>query len=109
MAMEMARLTMMYRFELRDPDILVVSPTFGMNLSTASNFYRAVTDLIMRTKPKYLLVDMVHIPIIQSLDLGVLGALYKYMKSLNGEMAICCCHKGVMESLKLSGMSGVLR
>ena len=100
---------MMFRFELRDPDILVISPAFGMNLFTASIFYREVTELIISTKPKYLLVDMVHIPIVQSLDLGVLGTLYKYMKSLNGEMAICSCSKGVMESLKLSGMSEVLR
>ncbi|MDX2256626.1 MAG: STAS domain-containing protein [Pseudanabaenaceae cyanobacterium bins.39] len=94
----------MFRFDLCE-DTLIILPNSGMNLITACNFYKEVIDLVSRTNSRYLLVNMTHIPILQSLDFGILGALHKYMQSRSGDMAICSCRKGVIDSWKLSGMT----
>ena len=94
-----------YRFEAKKRDWLLLVRLFGEIDHHSAVYLRDELDkLILKERPKRLVLDLSCIDFMDSAGLGLLLGRLRLMRDIGGVMALTRPNKGVLKILRLSGM-----
>lgn len=92
-------------FEIRSNDRWLCIRLYGEIDHHNALFLREDLDeLILRSRPERLILDLSGIEFMDSAGLGLLMGRYRLVRELGGEMAVDCVSERVGKILRLSGM-----
>ncbi len=94
-----------YRFEVKKRDWLLVVRLFGEIDHHSAVFLREELDkLIMRERPRRLVLDLSCIDFMDSAGLGLLMGRLRLMREVGGVMALTRPNERILKILRLAGM-----
>ncbi|MBQ9098357.1 MAG: STAS domain-containing protein [Clostridia bacterium] len=94
-----------YGYEIRARDRLLCVYLYGeIDHHSAVGLREDLDALILRERPKRLVLDLSRIEFMDSAGLGLLMGRYRLMCDLGGEMAVEKPNERVMKILRLAGM-----
>ncbi len=90
-------------------DVLVIEPLVEeITFKNSRSFMKTVKDAI-GIKNKSVVMDMKHVEIIDSVSLGTLVAILKYVRSMGGDMAVAGISNQIYELFVLLNFQSVFR
>lgn len=94
-----------YQIEARKSDGLLIVRLCGeIDHHNAVGLRRELDDMIMRDRPRRLLVDLAAVDFMDSAGLGLLMGRLRLMQDIGGTMALLRPHARIMKILRLAGM-----
>ena len=94
-----------YQIEARKNDgLLIVRLRGEIDHHNAMSLRRELDDMIMRERPRRLLVDLAAVEFMDSAGLGLLMGRLRLMREIGGTMALLRPHARIIKILRLAGM-----
>lgn len=94
-----------YRFEAKKRDWLLLVRLFGEIDHHSAVYLREELDkLILKERPRRLVLDLSCIDFMDSAGLGLLLGRLRLMRDIGGVMALTRPNKGILKILRLAGM-----
>ena len=91
-------------------EVKVVQPLGRLDVTTAADFRRQVSDIAsIANPPKYLLVDLQEISFMDSSGLGALVSALKSIRNSKGDMVICGANEQVQMLFELTSMTKIFK
>ena len=85
-------------------DYLCIRMPKEIDHHNAVGLRRELDDMIMRDRPRRLLVDLAAVDFMDSAGLGLLMGRLRLMQDIGGTMALLRPHARIMKILRLAGM-----
>ncbi len=94
-----------YQIEARKKDGLLIVRLYGeIDHHNAMSLRRELDDMIMRDRPRRLLVDLSIVDFMDSSGLGLLMGRLRLMREIGGTMVLLRPNARIMKILRLAGM-----
>ncbi len=91
-------------------EVKVVQPLGRLDVTTAADFRRQVSDIAsIANPPKYLVVDLQEISFMDSSGLGALVSALKSIRNSKGDMVICGANEQVQMLFELTSMTKIFK
>jgi anti-anti-sigma factor len=88
----------------------IVQPKGRLDVTTAADFRRQVSDIaISPNPPKYLVLDLHGVTFMDSSGLGALVSALKSIRNSNGDMVICGANDQVQMLFELTSMNKIFK
>ena len=101
---------MYYQEKLMSNQTKIVQPKGRLDVTTAAEFRRLVSDIATSANPpQYLVLDLHDVNFMDSSGLGALVSALKSIRNSNGDMVICGANDQVQMLFELTSMTKIFK